>query len=312
MLKSGYLPRLRAGQLQSGLLSMLADYATLTKPPIVLLLLITAVGAMFLAAEGAPPLMATIFLMLGGAAAAGGASAINHYLDRDIDALMSRTSKRPIPARRVSPGAALGFGIVLNVFAFTLLATKVNLLAASLTLTGTLFYVFVYTWWLKRSTPQNIVIGGAAGAVPPLAGWAAVTGGLDISAFLLFAIVFLWTPPHFWALALIIREDYARAGVPMLPVVAGVETTRRSILLYTVLVVALSILLAVTGAMGWFYIFAAGALGAVFLALAWRVVTRNSKGDHSGGLKRERTLYLYSLLYLAALFVAVMLDSMIS
>ena len=309
MLKSGYLPLLRAARLQSSVASVLADYATLTKPPIVLLLLITAVGAMFLAAEGVPPLFATIFLMLGGAAAAGGASAINHYLDRDIDALMARTRRRPIPGQRVSPGAALAFGVTLNAFAFALLAMKVNLLAASLTLSGTLFYVFVYTWWLKRSTPQNIVIGGAAGAIPPLAGWAAVTGGLDIAAILLFAIVFLWTPPHFWALALIMREDYARAGIPMLPVVSGVEATRRGIFMYTVLVVTLSILLVATGAVGWLYVPVAVVLGTVFLALAWRVVPGK---EPSPGLKRERALYLYSLLYLACLFAVMMLDSVVT
>ena len=176
MLKPSSIPWQKASPLQGALLSLLSDYLALTKPPIILLLVITAMGAIFLASHGSPPVFVTLFLLIGGAAAAGGASAINHYLDRDIDGLMVRTRRRPLPGRRISPGAALAFGVLLNIFAFVLLVTGVNLLAASLTLGATLFYVFVYTLWLKRSTPQNIVIGGAAGAVPPLAGWAAVTG----------------------------------------------------------------------------------------------------------------------------------------
>ena len=295
-------------------LSALRDYLALVKPPIVLLLLITALGGMFLAAEGTPPLSLTLMLLAGGAAAAGGAGAINHYMDRDIDGIMGRTRRRPLPGHRINPSSALTFGIALNVFAFALLATGVNLVTALLTLSGTLFYVFVYTWWLKRSTPQNIVIGGAAGAVPPLAGWAAVTGGLDIPALYLFGIIFLWTPPHFWALALLIREDYARAGIPMLPVVRGVAATRRSILIYTVAVVGLSVLFFffTTDSVGWTYLSAALALGAIFLFLAYRLVREGHPAIGAGGMHRARRLYLYSLLYLALMFVAVMVDSVVA
>ena len=312
MLRPGPLSWPRPAFLHVNVLAMASDYLALTKPPIVLLLLITALGGMFLAAQGTPPVSVAILLLVGGAAAAGGASAINHCLDRDIDALMSRTRRRPVPGRRVSPGAALAFGVLLNLFAFLLLATGVNLLSALLTLTGTLFYVFVYTWWLKRATPQNIVVGGAAGAVPPLAGWAAVTGGLELPALYLFAIIFFWTPPHFWALALLIRDDYARAGIPMLPVVSGPAETRRSILLYTVLLVSLTILFITTQAVGWLYVFAALALGAVFLFLAWRLFAGGESGGHTGGMRRARVLYLYSLLYLALIFVSIIVDSVVS
>ena len=311
MLKPSSLPWPRPSPLQSSILAGLSDYLTLTKPPIILLLLVTALGGMFLAAQGPPPVSLTLLLMLGGAAAAGGASSINHYLDRDIDELMSRTRSRPLPGRRISPASALAFGILLNVFAFVLLATGVNLLCALLTLSGTLFYVFVYTWWLKRSTPQNIVIGGAAGAVPPLAGWAAVTGGLELPSFYLFAIVFFWTPPHFWALALLIREDYARAGIPMLPVVKGVAATRRYIVLYTIVVVAFTILLLTTRSVGWVYLSAAVVLGVIFLYMAWRLANANRPGQQAAGMGRARALYFYSLVYLALIFTAIVVDSVV-
>ena len=312
MLRPSPLAWPRPAFLQVNILAIAADYVALTKPPIILLLLITALGGMFLAAQGAPPVSVALLLLLGGAAAAGGASAINHYLDRDIDALMSRTRHRPVPGRRVSPGAALAFGVLLNLFAFLLLATSVNLLSALLTLSGTLFYVFVYTWWLKRSTPQNIVVGGAAGAVPPLAGWAAVTGGLELPALYLFAIVFFWTPPHFWALSLLIRDDYERAGIPMLPVVSGIAETRRNILLYTVLLVSLTILFVTTQAVGWLYVIAALALGAVFLFLAWRLVVQGGSRAQTDGMRTARVLYLYSLLYLALIFISIIVDSVVS
>ena len=311
MLKPSSLPWPRPSPLQASILAGLSDYLTLTKPPIILLLLVTALGGMFLAAQGPPPVSLTLLLMLGGAAAAGGAGSINHYLDRDIDELMSRTRRRPLPGGRISPASALAFGILLNVFAFVLLATGVNLLCASLTLSGTLFYVFVYTWWLKRSTPQNIVIGGAAGAVPPLAGWAAVTGGLELPSFYLFAIVFSWTPPHFWALALLLREDYARAGIPMLPVVKGVATTRRYIVLYTIVVVALTILLLTTRSVGWVYLSAAVVLGGIFLYMAWRLANANRPGQQAAGMGRARALYFYSLVYLALIFTAIVVDSVV-
>ena len=311
MLKPSSLPWPRPSPLQASILAGLSDYLTLTKPPIILLLLVTALGGMFLAAQGPPPVSLTLLLMLGGAAAAGGAGSINHYLDRDIDELMSRTRRRPLPGGRISPASALAFGILLNVFAFVLLATGVNLLCALLTLSGTLFYVFVYTWWLKRSTPQNIVIGGVAGAVPPLAGWAAVTGGLELPSFYLFAIVFFWTPPHFWALALLLREDYARAGIPMLPVVKGVATTRRYIVLYTIVVVALTILLLTTRSVGWVYLSAAVVLGGIFLYMAWRLANANRPGQQAAGMGRARALYFYSLVYLALIFTAIVVDSVV-
>lgn len=313
MLKPSSLPRLRPTAAQVNALGVLSDYLALTKPPIILLLLITALGGMFLAAEGTPPVGVMALLLVSGAAAAGGAGAINHVMDRDIDLIMSRTRRRPVPGRRIAPGSALAFGILLNLFAFILLATSVNLLSAVLTLSGTLFYVFVYTWWLKRSTPQNIVIGGAAGSVPPLAGWAAVTGGLEVPALYLFALIFFWTPPHFWALALLLREDYSRAGIPMLPVVKGIAATQRGILAYTVVVVATSLLFFfATDAVGWTYLVAAVVLGAVFLSLAWRVAPIGpAKPPNPGMDKAARVLYLYSLLYIALIFVAVMVDSVV-
>ncbi len=215
----------------AGLMGLASDYLTLTKPPIIILLLITAVGGMFLAAEGIPSLQTLALVCVGGALGAGGANAINHCLDQDIDALMSRTSRRPVASNRIPPMSALAFGIALNIGAFFVLAYWVNLLSASLTLAATLFYVLVYTGWLKRNTPQNLVIGGAAGSIPPMVGWAAVTGGLDLSALYLFSIIFFWTPPHFWALALLIQKDYRAAGVPMLPVVVGEERTTQNILM---------------------------------------------------------------------------------
>ena len=280
------------------------DYLTLTKPPIILLLLITALGGMFLAAQGVPSIRIVILVLLGGALGAGGANALNHYLDRDIDQLMSRTRQRPVPSQRISRRHALAFGILLNLLAFLILAAWVNLLAAALTLAATLFYILVYTSWLKRTTPHNIVIGGAAGAIPPLVGWAGITGGLDLPALYLFTIIFFWTPPHFWALSLLIQEDYRRAGIPMLPVVAGREYTVLNIFLYSLVLVALALLLAITPAAGWLYLAAAAILGTFFLAFAWRL-----KLDAS--TRRAKNLYLYSLVYLALLFAAMMADATI-
>ena len=298
--------RVKAGQPVSeqsaGLMGLASDYLTLTKPPIILLLLITATGGMFLAAEGVPSLQTLAMVCIGGTLGAGGANAINHFLDQDIDALMSRTSRRPVASNRILPISALAFGIALNVGAFFVLAYWVNLLSASLTLAATLFYVLVYTGWLKRTTPQNIVIGGAAGAIPPMVGWAAVTGGLDLPAVYLFTIVFFWTPPHFWALALLIQKDYARAGVPMLPVVVGEERTAQSIFIYSLALVALTLLFAATDAVGLVYLAAAAALGAVFMVFAWKL-----KREHT--VRKARHLYLYSLLYLALLFAVMLADS---
>ena len=281
---------------------VIADYITLTKPRILLLLLVTALGGMFLAAQGLPPLPTMALVLVGGSLGAGGASALNHYLDRHFDARMYRTRHRPVAGQRIKPRDALAFGVVLNVLAFALLATWVNLLSAVLTLSATLFYVFVYTRWLKPTTPQSIVIGGAAGAMPPLVGWAAVTGGLDLPALYLFAIVFFWTPPHFWALSLLLRGDYARAGVPMLPVVSGVATTARSIMLHTVVLVAITALFFTSEAVGWLYLLGAVGLGSLFLLMAWRLL-------RSGGVRGARPLYLYSLMYLFGIFGFVMVDS---
>ena len=285
-----------------GLLGLASDYLTLTKPPIISLLLITATGGMFLAAEGIPSLQTLALVLSGGALGAAGANAINHFLDQDIDALMSRTSRRPVASKRISPISALAFGIALNIGAFFVLAYWVNLLSASLTLSATLFYLLVYTGWLKRNTPQNIVIGGAAGAIPPMVGWAAVTGGMDLPALYLFSIVFFWTPPHFWALALLIQKDYRAAGVPMLPVVVGEERTTQNIFIYSLALVALTLLFAATDAVGLVYLASAAALGAVFIVLAW-----NLKREQT--IRKARHLYLYSLLYLALLFAVMLADS---
>ena len=284
---------------------MVADYVALTKPPIMFLLLITALGGMVLAAQGVPSISLVALVLVGGALASGGASALNHYLDRDIDGQMLRTRQRPIPSQRTLPKQVLVFGLVLNLVAFVILATWVNWLSAALALGGTLFYVFVYTMYLKRSTPQNIVLGGAAGAVPPLVGWAAVTGSVGLPAIYLFAIIFFWTPPHFWALALLIKDDYARAGIPMLPVVRGITATKRAIFLYTLVLVALTIMFSTLEVVGLLYFSAALVLGSYFVYLAWRLMQR-------GGMRRARHVYLYSLLYLVLLFVSIMVDSMVA
>jgi protoheme IX farnesyltransferase len=282
------------------------DYLTLTKPRIMSLLLLTGFCGMVIGAQGLPPLWLVAVSMLGLALACGGASALNHVLDADIDRLMGkRTRSRPVAAGRVPASYALEFGLALSALSFVLLAGTVNVLTAVLALVGNLFYVLVYTKFLKRSTPQNIVIGGAAGAVPPLVGWAAATSNLTLPALVLFAVVFLWTPPHFWALALLIKRDYAAAGVPMLPVVRGERETVKEILLYTGALVAFTLAPALWGQFGLVYLIAAAALGAGFLALAWN-------------LRRERTparaalLFHYSLAYLALLFVAMAVDSVLA
>ena len=284
----------------AGIRQVLGDYTTLTKPRVQSLLLFTTIATMYVA--GDPSLGLVGLTCLGGALSAGGAGAINHYLDRDIDALMKRTADRPVPSGRVAPASALAFGVVLGVASFALLSLTVNVLAAALALSGLLGYVLVYTVWLKRSTPQNIVIGGAAGAVPPLVAWAAVTGSLEWSALYLFAIVFYWTPPHFWALSLLMKDDYERAGVPMLPVVRGETETRRQILLYSVLLVAVTLLPFAGRLLDWAYLLAAVALGGAFLALALRL---RRSADRRSALR----LYLFSLAYLALLFAAMVVDA---
>ena len=285
--------------------ALVRDLIALTKPAIMSLLLLTALGGMFLAQRGVPPFGLLAATLIGGAAASGGAASLNHYFDRDIDERMRRTRKRPLPAHRVSTGVAIWWGIALNVIAFVVLAVFTNLLAAMLALGGTVFYILVYTIWLKRSTAQNIVIGGAAGAIPPLVGWAAITGSLDLSAWLLFAIVFFWTPAHFWALALLIRDDYERAGVPMLPVVRGDEATAWNILAYAASLLPLTLLLFIIGGLGYVYLAVAIILGALFIAYAFRLLRSGAAGRRA----MARTVYLYSLLYLALLFVAIMVDS---
>jgi protoheme IX farnesyltransferase len=277
------------------------DYLTLTKPRIISLLLLTTVATMFVADPSGPPLATVLWAMLGGYLAAGGAGAINHYLERESDARMARTSRRPLASGRISPAHGLAFGIALGIAAAVQLAVTVNALAAALAVLGLLGYVFVYTLWLKPRTPQNIVLGGAAGAVPPLVGWAAATGDLSAQALWPFAIVFLWTPPHFWALSLLISEDYARTGVPMLPVVRGEPSTRRQILGYSVVLVAATVGPFLTGLFGGLYLASALALGSAFIVLAAVLWARPSRSA-------ARRLYLSSLTYLALLFVAMALD----
>jgi heme o synthase len=279
-------------------------YYRLTKPRIVLLLLITTVPAMLLAAEGLPSPWLILATLAGGALAAGSANSINMYLDRDIDAIMRRTRQRPLPAHAIAPERALRFGFVLGAIAFYFLAVSVNVLAALLALSAIAFYVFVYTMWLKRTTAQNIVIGGAAGAVPALVGWVAVTGTLAWPAVILFAIVFVWTPPHFWALAMRFSGDYAAAGVPMLPVVRGESETRRRILLYSLVLFATTLLLVPVGHMGPVYTTAAVLLGGSFVYRALEVW-------QSADDARTRRLFTFSILYLAGLFGAVGVDALV-
>jgi protoheme IX farnesyltransferase len=276
------------------------DLVTLTKPKVQSLLLFTTITTMYVA--GDPSLGLVALTCLGGALSAGGAGAVNHYVDRDIDALMSRTRSRPIPSGRLPAQVALWFGITLGVASFLLLSLTVNLLAAALSLSGFLGYVFVYTLWLKRRTPQNIVIGGAAGAVPPLVAWAAVTGGLSWWAVYLFAIVFYWTPPHFWALSLLMKSEYEKAKVPMMPVVRGEEETRRQILLYTALLVTLTMLPACGQLFGGIYLVSVCVLGAGFAWFALRLYRTKER-------RAALQTYLFSLAYLALLFAAMVADT---
>ena len=286
--------------------SVFRAYVALTKPRIIMMLLFTALGGIFLATGyiGAPLDVGVMLVVLvAGALASAGANALNQWLDRDIDEAMSRTRARPVVVGAIPHSHAIAFGIGTNIIAFTMLTALVNWQSAALTLLATLIYVFVYTIGLKRTSTQNIVIGGAAGAIPPAVGWVAVTGSLDLPAIYLFAIVFFWTPPHFWALSLLLKDDYARAKVPMLPVVAGVDATKKSILLYTVLMLALTTMFALTGAVGLVYLVSAVALGLLFIYYAWRLIRRPE-------IEGAKPLYLYSLLYLALLFLAIIADSL--
>ena len=276
------------------------DLLELTKPKVQSLLLFTTVTTMEIA--GSPSVGRIALTCAGGYLSAGGAGAVNHYWDRDIDAQMERTASRPVPAGRIAPRTALLYGLALAALAFLLLATTVNLLAASLSLSGFVGYVGIYTLWLKRRPPQNIVIGGAAGAVPPLVGWAATRGSLSWTAVYLFAIVFYWTPPHFWALSLLMKDEYAKVGVPMLPVVRGERETRRHILLYSLLLYAITQLPFCAGGFGALYLVASMVLGLAFVAGAAVLVRR---ADRRTALR----LYLFSLAYLALLFGAMVADA---
>ena len=273
---------------RAGALHRVRAYVMLTKPRVIELLLVTTVPSMVLAEQGWPSLGLVLAVLLGGTLAAGGANTINCFIERDRDQVMQRTHARPLPQGEVSPVAALVFGLVLEVFAFVWLTVTANLLAAALAVSATLFYVFVYTIWLKPRSDQNIVIGGAAGAVPVLVGWAAVTGSLAAPAWVLFAVIFLWTPPHFWALAVRYRDDYERAGIPMLPVVRGLRAAGRQIALYSFLVVAASLVLPLVGDVGWIYTVAAALLGAWFIVAALRLV-RGMDADRAIRLDRKST-----------------------
>jgi protoheme IX farnesyltransferase len=296
---SAFAARLQRAAHVSAARQLLSDYVELTKPKVQSLLLLTTITTMEVA--GNPPASRIALTCLGGYLSAGGAGAINHYWDRDIDAQMSRTASRPIPAGRISGRAALVFGFTLATLSFLQLSLTVNVLAASLALTGFVGYVGLYTMYLKRRTPQNIVIGGAAGAIPPLVGWAATRGSLSWTAVYLFAIVFYWTPPHFWALSLLMKDEYAKVGVPMMPVVRGERETRRQILLYTLLLYAVSQLPFCVGEFGGIYLAASVTLGLAFIGGAVRLYRR---ADRTAALR----LYLFSLLYLALLFGAMVAD----
>jgi len=276
-------------------------YFTLTKPRVVVLLLITTLAAMLMAHRGLPPLGLIVATLLGGALAAGGAGAINHYLDRDVDELMGRTAARPIPAGLVPPLNGLFFGICLGIISFTLMVAFVNALSAVLTLFALLFYVFVYTRWLKRWTSLNIVIGGAAGAIPPVVGIAAVTNEVNWLAIWLFTIIFVWTPPHFWALSLLMQREYAAAGIPMLPIVRGEAETRKQILLYSLAMVGLTVAVWTFGLLGVVYAVSAGVLGLMFIYYAVRLLREASA-------MAARRLFRFSILYLALLFIAMVVD----
>ncbi|KPL87009.1 protoheme IX farnesyltransferase [Levilinea saccharolytica] len=282
----------------------LRDFFTLSKPLIVALLLVTTYAGMVMGARAIPGWEVTLWTLLGGALAAAGSSAINQYIDRDIDGSMQRTAKRPLPAQRLTPGEGLAYGVAANLISFFLLAGFVNLTAALLSLAGMVYYVLIYSLWLKRLTVQNIVIGGGAGAIPPLVGWAAVTGSLTFPALFLFAIIFLWTPPHFWALALVRRNDYARAGVPMMPVIRGEKSTRIQIFIYTLELVAVTLLMPLLNLTGSVFLISAAVLGLWLIGAAWRVL-------RVGGNKVAWKMYRYSSMYLMFIFVALVLDVLV-
>ena len=282
--------------------NFLSSLINLTKPRIISLLLITAMTGMYLASQGNPlDSKIILFVLLGGALAAGGANSINNYLDRDIDLLMERTKIRPLAKGSIPPLVGLYLGLILNICSFLMLYFQVNLLSACLTISATLFYVFVYTMWLKRRTPQNIVIGGAAGAVPPVVGWAAVTNEIGIPAIALFLIIFFWTPPHFWALSILLKDDYAKAKIPMLPVVSSIQETAKQIVRYSIFLVLITIIFSLHSSVSYIYLSSSILLGALFIYLSIRFKTESTES-------RARTLYIFSLLYLALLFLSIILD----
>ncbi|CAN5629609.1 hypothetical protein BH23CHL5_BH23CHL5_24120 [soil metagenome] len=291
------------GTASSSVVQIVTDYVSLTKPGILSLLLATTLAGMMVAAEGFPPFALVLWTLLGGVLSAGGANALNCYIDRDIDKLMARTRNRPSASGRIAPRKVLIFGIALTVISFFILAIFANFLAAGLALLGAFYYVVVYSYYLKRRTPQNIVIGGAAGAMPPVVGWAAVTGSLSVAPILMFALIYYWTPPHFWALALLKKGDYGRAEVPMLPNVAGEKETRRQIILYTLLMVAVSMLLMPFG-LGEIYFVSALVLNAIFLILSFQLYRTGSKHF-------ARLTFFYSLWYLALIFAAMVVDRLV-
>jgi heme o synthase len=289
---------------RAGWRGRVVDYYDLTKPRIIALLLVTTLAAMVMAARGLPPLGLLLATLVGGALAAGSAGAFNCIIDRDIDRLMARTAARPLAVGRIEIAHAALFATILGIVAFALLFTFVNPLAAWLSLAGNLYYVIIYTLWLKRTTPLNIVIGGAAGAIPPLVGWAAVTHTIGLPALGLFALIFLWTPPHFWALALMIETDYHRANVPMLPNVRGVAHTKLQIFIYTAIMVAVSLALTPLGVLGWWYFVPAAILGTIFLVDTWKMLRGPTR-------PLARTVFTYSLLYLALMCAAMVADRVI-
>lgn len=282
----------------------LKDFLILTKPIIVGLLLVTTFAGMVAGAKAWPSFSLAFWTLLGGALAAGGSGAINQYIDRDLDKNMQRTARRPLAAGRMTPAEGLSFGLGLSIVSFYILAGYVNLLAAFLSLAGILYYVVLYSMLLKKATVQNIVIGGGAGAIPPLVGWAAATGSLSIPALILFLIIFMWTPPHFWALAIARRKDYEKAGVPMLPVIRGEAETRKQVLIYTIELVAVTFLLPLIGYTGAVYLLSAILLGAILLYYAWRVYKNE-------GNKVAWMMYRYSSMYLMFLFLSLMVDALV-
>jgi protoheme IX farnesyltransferase len=282
----------------------LKDFLTLTKPVIVMLLLVTTFAGMVAGGKAWPSLSIAFWTLVGGALAAGGSGAVNQYIDRDLDKNMQRTARRPMAAGRMTPAEGLSFGLALCIASFYIMAGFVNLLAAFLSLAGIFYYVFLYSVWLKKATVQNIVIGGGAGAIPPLVGWAAATGSLSIPAWILFLIVFMWTPPHFWALAIVRRKDYEKAGVPMLPVIRGEAETRKQVLIYTIELVAVTFLLPIFNYTGLVYLVSAAILGGVLLYFAWRVF-------RTEGNKTAWMMYRYSSMYLMFLFLALMVDALV-